>query len=135
MAVKKSWASIVMLLPLTACQAKTDYAYLMQHPLELRKAVQRCETVASEDASQCHEVQRAATDFMSIARDQQMDPEKFGRRVMQAEDQLVKAKQTLEHLQTTQAPADQITSATKVYQAKKEEVKTLLAVLSTQSPE
>ena len=138
MAVKKIGISFVMMLALTACQEKKDYAYLMQHPTELTKAVQRCNaktSMTSEEASQCAETKRAATDFMAIVSEQQMNPEKFGKRVLQAEYQMVEAKRQLQQLQKTPGTPQQIASATQAYQTKKQEVKTLLAVLSTQSPE
>ena len=138
MFAKESLVSFVMLFALTGCQEKKDYAYWMQHPAQLSEVMQRCHAKTSEsldEASQCTEAKRAASDFMTIVNEQQMNPEKFGRRVMQAEIELTQAKQKLQQLRKDQVVAEQIVIAAKAYQEKKEEVKTLLAVLSTQSPE
>ena len=108
---------IFLLFLLTGCKEKLTYSYLTQHPAVLKKAVVRCQSMnqSSNRTGQCAIVMQAAADIMALLSEQQVDPEKFGQRVMDAEIACAKAEST------TREPCVQ--------------VKILLAVIGSHSPE
>jgi hypothetical protein len=139
------FASNILLLflmgMLTGCQQRTDYAYLIQHPKQLHQALEECHTLTtmtSEEDLQCKEIKRAGADFTAMLSEQQLDPEKFGKRLLQAEYQLALTKQKLAELKrlpSEPTTAQQLADTKKLYLEKKAEIKTMLAVIGTQSPE
>ena len=116
-----------------------SYGYLMQHPACLKREVERCKEMM--EAQQCAEVRRASADFTTILNEQQMDPEKFGKKMLAAEYQLAQVKhewqqaRAVYRAERNSDTKQRMESARKVYLEKKEEVRALLAVIGVQSPE
>lgn len=151
MVTVKKIALLLMLVPaLTACKEKPTYSYLMRHPAYLHEENMRCDRMVSktsEDVQTCAEIKRANMDFMTLLNDQQMDPEAFGKRVMQAERECVAAMKTMEeakHTLETQQQAGQgdlplleknYWAAKLSYKEKHTAVQQLLVVIGTHSPE
>lgn len=147
-------ASIV----LVGCEKEITYEYLMTHPKFLLYQLSVCEKNLSLQggdneknlASQCQVVMKARENFLLIAREQQQDPEAFGKKILQTEfdlanikNQLLQAKQNEMLLKSKpQTPARELqdaqTSVNKItmrYQQKQFELKILLAVVGLNSPE
>lgn len=137
---------------LTGCNNEMSYNYLMQHPQVLRHEVTDCQSAEAKtqrEISQCEIVMYAAANFNALVDEQQSDPEKFGQRIMDAEVAYIKLKADVtlaqesvatlkaknasgKDLQTAQAALDK---AQKDMKSKKEELKTLLAVMGINTPE
>ena len=135
---------LVLCLAMTGCNEKQSYSYLMRHPGFLHREEMRCNNMTqktSAQAAQCAEVKRAATDFMTLASEQQTDPEGFGKRVMRAENECVDAKKQLVEArqQLTSSPGQEaekkVEVAKKRYREKRETVGMFLAVIGIHSPE
>jgi hypothetical protein len=126
------------LIMLTGCQEKKNYGYWMQHPAQIQRELERCHAT---EAPQCAEVRRAASDFTALLREQQMDPEKFGQKVLTAEYQLAQLKhewqqaKAVYRVERNSDTLQKMESAQKAYWGKKEEVRILLAVIGVTSPE
>ncbi len=135
---------------LTACQEKPSYNYLVQHPLELKKAVERCQSNESTTtAAECDMVMNAANKTMMLLKEQEENPEKFGEKILMVELEYIKAKtaskqteQALADLKAKHAPAADIKLAeakvqlaNKAYQDKCDEKRAMLAILSLSTPQ
>ncbi len=151
--VLKVLLCIFLPFALIGCKDKLTYPYLMQHPLELKQAITKCQSTnekSKEQAAQCEIVTYAAVNMMSIISEQQDNPEKFGQRIMDVESAYVKASDELhvaqqalddfqQRKQTTateiKAAQGKVENAKKTYDEKREEMKILLAVIGLNSPE
>lgn len=110
--------AILLLLMLSACeQRKYTYAYLMQHPTVLKRAVAACKPESTAQTEQCEIVLYAAAQFTSLLNEQQSDPQAFGERLLRAQMLYAKANHG-ENL------ADE-----------KQEINDMLAVIGVNSPE
>lgn len=149
--IKKIFFLLMLVPMLTACNEKRNYAYLMRHPMYLHEENMRCDRMVNRTSAElaaCNEVKRASADFMAIVNDQQINPEGFGKRVMQAERDCVDAKNKMQaarralQLQKNQTSAadgsaleKQYLDARMVYKVKRNNVQQLLAAIGTHSPE
>jgi len=120
----------------------------MTHPAALEKQVMYCQRITDPDNTDCRTALRAMTDFMTLAREQQFDPERFGKKIMQAEEACVETRENMlqarQHYETVQnkqniADVDKLKEyyhvAQRAYQIQREQVHILLAVVSLSSPE
>lgn len=137
----RSLLLLIILPVLTGCQHPLTYAYLMTHPAALEKKVAYCQRggVSNQDDESCKLIMHAATDFMALLREQQFDPEKFGNKIMQAEDACISAHEKMvqakrDSLMSDKAKASYL-AAKQAYDEQYEQVRILLAVASTSSPE
>lgn len=86
-------------LLLTGCNDRAiTYNNLMQHRDLLDQKISECEIKA---APFCDTVRRAASDYSVLDNEQSFYPEKFGVRVMQAQQQLVVLSKELKEAQKT----------------------------------
>ncbi len=109
---------------LLAChQEKLTYHYLMTHPNALQQAAKHCQTTANQ-AETCQVVMSAANSFTRLLMEQQQAPEKFGDRILSAQNACVMMKQASSAANTN---ANAISPC--------EEVKIFLAVVSLSRPE
>lgn len=135
---------------LTSCQAKADYAYLMQHPVALERAFNACQQntqPTSSDLANCDDVHRAVEHFRALLQEQQSAPEKFGRRIMLVQNKLVGIKQQYDDalLEVSMAQTESIPNlpekkaeleaVKKQYEDVRFETNVLLAVVSTTAPD
>jgi hypothetical protein len=133
-------------------QENVSYSYLLQHPKVLQVEYDRClsqSTKTFEQQEQCKVVNNAAKTITDMLAKQRAEPEKFGFQVLEAEssvqnwhDKILSLSDELAKLKATAASNDQIskvqsklTEANNAYQAKQQEVATLLAVIGLSSPE
>lgn len=84
---------ILCFFTLTGCKEKVTYSYLISHPKFLEKEINRCRN--DGETEDCKIVLSAATDLNDIINEQQMDPEKFGQKILDAEYECVLAKEAL----------------------------------------
>ena len=82
--MKKIIIILTLIFSLASCQQKQTYDYLTQHPILLKQEVDRCQAISekTEEDDQCETVMRAANKVMSVMREEEADPEKFGLTVM-----------------------------------------------------
>lgn len=127
------WLGI--LIGLTSCQPENkSYDYFMQHPDVVQSTLSECE---SQNSEVCDTARRAERDFQALTNDRDMNPEKFGEKILLAENDLAQKKLDLQHakaeLNKSPANADlkkTIDTLTESYRAQLENVNTLLAVVS-----
>ncbi|MBA3660372.1 MAG: hypothetical protein H0W64_01460 [Gammaproteobacteria bacterium] len=86
---------VLSLFCLSACQDKYTFSYLMTHPTFTTKEAMRCDAMLNKSpsaATQCQRVDEAAGLIIAVLKEQQMDPEAFGQKIMSAEAELVEIK-------------------------------------------
>lgn len=143
----------ILSITLFGCQeANYTHDYLIQHPLLLKDEIEYCQSLMNKTPAQtkrCDLATTATATLMVLISERQQDPERFGQRVIDAEISYVKAKQdhqaarqVLDILVAKKATNNELEIAkTKVietkqlYQAKRNEIKALLAVIGMSSPE
>lgn len=153
--MKLTWKFLLIVsaaLMLTGCEDKLSYSYLISHPIKLKAAVEKCQSMTTkteEQSTQCEVVMFAATNFMSVLSDEQNNPQQFGQRIMQseinnvaAEQQVISAQKALDDLRQQKAPdanikvaQEKLITAKKNYQEKRDELKLLMGVAGLNSPE
>jgi hypothetical protein len=72
-------------LCLLGCQEEMTNAYLMRHPLALKKEVQLCQKEGDKTQYQldhCAKVMNAAQKLSQYIEEEQQDPEKFGEKML-----------------------------------------------------
>jgi len=79
-------------------------------------------------------VRQAAADFMLLANEQQHDPEKFGKTIMQTELTCLQWREAMEKAQLSGQGAE-FQRAQAAYQEWQQKLQILLAVLAISSPE
>jgi len=143
---------IVLPLLLIGCKEKQSYSYYMRHPLELKGEITECQSIlekTKEQAAKCEIIMYAAMNITALVNLQQQDPEKFGQRILEAQENYAKLKLTerqarnsLDELKNKNAPPAELrTAQDDFYKAKKasadqlQEVKVMLAVVGLGSPE
>lgn len=139
-------------LCLSACQSQQTRAYLLTHPDELKKEIERCHEPGIQTdahAAHCAMVMSAADKFIKLLDDQQRHPEEFGMRVMDAQvvcaakkAALDNAQQRLGDLLARQALPEEVNEATNAvkkanmdYVESQRDVQVLQAVIGVNSPE
>ena len=140
---------VILLVPfLLACtEAEKNDDYYMQHPLELKQAIMACQGsfVQGVKAAHCDMMMRAAVNMEAIVNQQQEDPERFGQRILHAEETLAQLKLAMieagkkaedSHLSPAESKRaqDDLDNAKKAYDKQYQEVKVLLAVLGMGGP-
>jgi len=148
----RTFALFLLAPALFACSnEERNYAWYMQHPLELRQEITKCQSRFSQNNSQtkCEMIMHAALNMTAIVNQQQTQPEKFGQRVLDAEERLgqlkllvISAQQAVTELKNKNAsPAelkvavDDVEKAKKACNNQREEIRILLAVLGMGSPD
>jgi len=133
---------------LSACEAeKPTYVSLMLHPAALQKSYNRCVEQVADAGFPCEIVLRAQADFTELSNQREQDPERFGARVLQEEENSVylkkgfdsawqayqkvgESKHTLEALKQMRLELDQRESS---YKTSVLSVKILLSVIAATS--
>lgn len=143
--------TVLFLVLLSGCKEKQTYSYLMRHPMVLKQEITECQASmekTQDQATKCETVMYAGMNMSNLISQQQQDPEKFGQRILSAQENYIKLKQAsiaasriLEDFKNkSAAPADIRTAQDDVYKAKKacsdqlQEIKVLLAVVGLGSP-
>ena len=135
---------ILISFALIGCEKKTDYQYLMTHPMVLQKQMTFCKTNSPktlQEMAHCRVVTYAAVNFTSLLMTQQQDPQKFGQQIMDAQYASIQASAKLAAVQASFDMANtknngmNLEKAKQDYQNKLAEVDVLLAVLSLGRPE
>src|SRR5436190_1273493 len=122
--------SLLSSLLLTSCKEKQTYSYYMCHPQQLQQAITECQSSfqkTKEQAEQCEAVGYAAVNMNTLVNQLQADPEKFGQRVLDAQENYAKltakadeATKAVEGLQNNHAsPTELRTAQDDLYKAKK----------------
>lgn len=147
--------AFLVVFALTGCQGKpTNYTseYLLMHPAELKNEMVNCqETVqAGGDVSPyCEMVSKTMESFFATLVDQQRQPEKFGQRVIKAQEaygvaltRVELAKRALETKAAASASDSEIKTANAEYEkalaaaaSAKTTVDELLVIIGQSSPE
>jgi len=150
--ISRIFILIVLPLLLIGCKEKQSYSYYMRHPLELKNEITECQSIlekTKEQAAKCEIIMYAAMNITALVNQQQQDPEKFGQRILEAQENYAKFKLTekqartgLDELKNKNAsPAELRTAQDDFYKAKKasvdqlQEIKVMLAVVGLGSPE
>lgn len=143
--------SVLLLVSLSGCKERQTYSYLMRHPMVLKQEITECQASiekTKDQATKCETVMSAGMNMSNIISQQQQDPEKFGQKILDAQENYIKLKEVLaattkilEDLKSKNAaPEDIKTAQDDVYKAKKacsdqlQEIKVLLAVVGLGSP-
>jgi hypothetical protein len=144
---------VLLLLVMTGCEQKRSYSYYMQHPGALREAVGRCQSSAlpksTDQAAACEIALYAASNVMSLLREQQTDPEAFGQRILDAEAACIRLKASVKRAERSlhearsgnvsmaeiRAAQDDLYKAQQAWNKQLQEVKALLAVVGMSSPD
>jgi len=138
---------LLVLSLLGCCGEKPTYSYLMLHPTYLQQVYNQCVQQVVDPALPCDTVMRAQADFTDLTNQREQDPERFGARVLQEQENSIflkskfeaawkaykivgAANPTLENIKTMRVALDKSESE---YQASAERVKILLAVIAATS--
>lgn len=121
----------MVLAVLAGCHRSLDYAYLTSHPSALQSAFKQCEETEFAEPD-CLVVRQAMIDFVNLVNENQKNQEAFGKKILEAEYEMVNAKIELHRLK---GMGSQFAEAKKVYQAKREKVNMLLAVVAASGSE
>jgi hypothetical protein len=150
--LKHIFSILGITLILTACQQTPHtVAYLMRHPVTLEKDLRFCMSDSSKSdlqANYCNIVLEAQEKIRDYLEAQQIDPEKFGQRIMDTEvaytalkAEFIGTKRQFELLKTQnvsqaelQPLQDKLILTEKRYREKQQELKVLLAVIGLSSP-
>ncbi len=90
-------ASLLCCALLTGCwEEKPVYSYLMLHPDYLQRNYNQCVQQVVDPALPCETILRAQADFTALTNEREQDPERFGARVMQAQENTVYLKRRFE---------------------------------------
>lgn len=132
----KTSATLGLLFGLTSCQPENKtYDYFMQHPDIVQSTLAECDTNSSET---CETARRAEHDFQALMNDRDTDPERFGEKILLAENDLVQKRLDLEHAKAAAENAHSgsadlnktVETLTDEYHSQLENVNTLLAVVA-----
>lgn len=119
----------------------------MLHPDSLQQAYNKCVQQVVASSLPCEMIMRAQADFTELTNQREQDPERFGARVLQEQENSIylkskldaawqaykivgASKPTLENLKIMRLALDKAESE---YQASAEQVKILLAVIAATS--
>lgn len=125
---------------LLGCKPKSAYLSLIQHPEELQSQLADCQGNNTSDV--CKVIKRAAQDLVIFNNQRQDNPEKFGLRILQAQQTLVNTHENLLLAERElSAHSDDAALAKKVsalkddYNNQLEQVNAMLEIVATTSPE
>lgn len=144
-------ALVLITFSLFGCKERQSYTYYMRHPLVLKQEVTECQSSfekTKDQAAKCEIVMYAALNMTALINQQQQDPEKFGQRILDAQENYIKLKEAV--IQASQvvddlkskntSPADLRSAQDDLYKAKKacadqlQEIRVFLAVVGLGSP-
>lgn len=146
---------LCLVLGLAGCQGESSHYtsdYLMVHPTALKNEMVRCQSIiqsSGQSNAYCGMVADTMERFFAILVEQQRDPEKFGQRIIKAQqaygqalNQVELSKQTLETKVAAHATDADIQTAQVAYEASlaaaakaKTTVDQLLVIVGQSSPE
>lgn len=112
---------------LMGCQQPLSYDYLMLHPKAINDAYQQCQL---QELAQCKEVEAAARDFAALLYEEMTAPQRFGKKVMDAQLTLNALYQ-----QYQQSSAAKKAEAKKAYDVQNKKIRYLYAVIAMNGPE
>lgn len=125
---------------LLGCKHQSTYLYLIQHPEALQTELSKCHE--NDSADTCKIVKRAAQDLVIFNNQRQDNPEKFGLKILQAQETLAKTHQNLMLAQNDllthandAAAQKKVASLKDDYNNQLEQVDAMLAIVATTSPE
>jgi hypothetical protein len=88
---------LLLLASLSACdRERPTYSYLMRHPDYLQQVYNGCVEQVVGSAVPCDTVMRAQADFTQLVNERAQNPERFGARVLQAQENTVYLRQQFE---------------------------------------
>ncbi len=125
-----------MVLGLWGCDRKPlTYVYLMQHADEMQQAVADCQ---GQSTPECMMVKKAAQDYVDLNNIHQDNPELFGQRLLQTQQDYAKVTADLNTLK--QKPSDannqkQMVALSEQATALSEKISAMLAIVALTSPE
>ena len=140
--------ALALIFSLAGCfESKQSYSYLMLHPEHLQKLYNQCVQQVVAPELPCELIMRAEADFTQLTNQREQDPERFGARVLQDQENSIflkskldsawqayqivgAAKPTIENLKTMRMALDKAESE---YETSSEGVKILLAVIAATS--
>lgn len=133
---------------LVGCKKERTEAYLIQHPLELKKILSDCKDSKVETQSQRAECDRAvsvANKLMVLIDDQQAGAEQFGDQLLKSQTESARLKSDVAKARAALNEAhdaaeislakDKLTQAEEAYKEQRKKVKIMLGVLSLNPPE
>ncbi len=126
-----SMISCLCLLLASCNNQAITYSDLMQHRDLLEQKISQCEI---KEEPFCDTVRRAALDYSVLENEQSFYPEKFGLRVMQAQQQLVTLSKELETAKKTHDP-NKIKLATEAYQDQLTQLNIYYPLIARMMPE
>lgn len=134
---------ILLALVLSGCENKEkNFDWYMQHPLVLKEDIGKCMAQAGREknAAACDIVMRAGVSMTALVNQEQEDPEKFGQRVLDAEEalavlheQVVQAEAAVRDMKDAAAQKS-LNKAIKAYRDQERQIKIYWAVISLTSP-
>lgn len=72
---------------LSGCwQQRPSYSYLMLHPAYLQQQYNHCVGQVVDPSLPCETILRAQADFTALTNEREQDPERFGARIMQEQE-------------------------------------------------
>jgi len=133
---------------LNGCQdKKPTYLYLMLHPQYLQREYNHCVEEVADPALPCETILHAQADFTNLINQREQEPEGFGARILQAQENSISLKRKFEatlqayHTLGSSKPSTADLAKMRVildqaqaeYEKSKEIVKILLAVIAATS--
>lgn len=91
--MKAYWVILLMLI-MTACTAAKDERYYQAHPKELQKALENCPNQPPAHLS-CSRLRSIAVQFNRLAGQLQANPQAFGKRILELQQQISRQKEQL----------------------------------------
>lgn len=136
--------SILLLLILAGCKKQYSQEYLLKHPDVLKKEIIRCQS-ETEYTPYCDHIKQVLEDLSALSIVRNNNPELFGRLIMQAELDMVKASMRIDSSQENlnklemqkanqaevQAANQQLALEKQAYEALVQKVNQLLAIVAT----
>lgn len=135
-----------IIISLTGCRENYSHEYLLSHPEVVQTELMQCRK-SSEYNTYCDMVKHTADEFEALINVRASDPEAFGKQIMQTEVTCLEAKENLQKIRQeyqqlkTNHPQDatlndlqnKLQQAKQDYEAQKQKVSTLLAVVASMS--
>jgi len=143
-----SWGGILLLMGvLSGCwEEKSSYFYLMSHPDYLQMSYNRCVEGIIDSTRPCSRIRQAHADFVALIQEREQNPEGFGARILQEQENAIYLKAQFSAAQQAYYAIDRSKSSADLqkqrleldkkksdYQASGEQVKILLSVISATS--
>lgn len=136
---KLLFLGLLLLASLSACEnEKPTYAYLMQHPDYLERSYRACAEQGTSSPP-CDTILRSQADFVGLINQREQDPERFGARVLQEEENKAFLRKQFKTAQKAYQQESQeklrleMDKREQAYQASVLRVNTLLAVIAATS--